>query len=161
MNNSRTKLSNYAFHSFQFFVLEQDKILRRAWQKFLRFLAFMKVAIDLPNRKTGRGWILKEEAERMNANNAYLEGILRSCACTTNTEDDGAPNRWKKRGSKSWEACQKFDFLRGLKYLEDIVSVFAVEILHLKYAVFFSFLMFDDRYLICAYLSWNLEIKNR
>lgn len=73
---------------------------------------------------------------RMNANNVSRRNVSRSCACTTNMENDGAPNRWKKKkkkgGSKSWQGCQKFDFLRGLKYLEDIISVFEVEILHLK-----------------------------
>lgn len=38
MNNSRTKLLNYALHSFQFFVLKEDEnITTSAWQKFLRF----------------------------------------------------------------------------------------------------------------------------
>lgn len=39
-----------------------------------------------------RGGFSKGEA-RMNANNVSRRNVSRSCACTTNIENDGAPNR--------------------------------------------------------------------
>lgn len=89
----------------------------------------------------GRGWILKEEAERTNKE---FYGCVRvpTSRCSTKSL------KKKKGGSKSWEACQKFDFPRGLKYLEDIVSVFvSVEILHFGDIFFFHYLISDKSFL--------------
>lgn len=73
MNNSPYKTVQLCMHSFQFFLLEEDtNFTTKAWQKFLRFLAFMKLAIDLPNRKTldslkeKHGW----------TRTTYLEGMF-------------------------------------------------------------------------------------
>lgn len=162
MNNSRTKLLNYALHSFQFFVLKEDEnITTSAWQKFLRFLAFMKIAIDLPNRKTLdiEGWILKKDPKGRSTDERE-QRISKECftvVCVYHQHREWwCTKSLKKRGSKSWEACQKFDFLRGLKYLEDIVSVFTVEILHLKYTGFFYLIISD----MCIPFL-DLEIRNR
>lgn len=84
----------------------------------------------------GRGWILKEEAERTNKE-FYGRVRVPTSRCSTKSL-----KKKKKGGSKSWEACQKFDFPRGLKYLEDIVSVFvSVEILHLGDTPFSFFII--------------------
>lgn len=84
----------------------------------------------------GRGWILKEEAERTNKE-FYGRVRVPTSRCSTKLL-----KKKKKGGSKSWEACQKFDFPRGLKYLEDIVSVFvSVEILHLGDTSFSFFII--------------------